>query len=232
MPLLKTRSISCALAVALFTVATPSAPAAASRTHVRLIILSSQHMGAHGMGYGARSLAELSRRLTPADIPTLISLAADRDLKVGVQFALASQCAAAILPVREAAIQHKMDFFDASDTMDLIASFSGCTPAVQSKATEMRADLDKLRNEEYARINEESKRKAEDDARIQRNGLKLLDPEQAKTLTREERLEVFRNSLAAMGLTEDGPMTPDQKKLVDRMYRSMVLDEIKTPPNQ
>ena len=62
--------------------------------------------------------------------------------------------------------------------------------------------------------------------------LKRISPEQAKTLTREERLEVFRSSLAAMGLTEDGPMTPDQKKLVDRMYRSMVLDEIRTPPNQ
>ncbi len=181
------------------------------------------------MGYGIRSLAQLSRRLSPADIPTLISLAADRDLNVGVHFALASQCAAAILPVREAATQHKMDFFDASDTMDLIASFSGCTPAAQSKATEMHADLDKLRNEEYARM--ESKRKAADEQRIQRNGLKLLDPEQAKSLTREERLEVFRRSLAAMGLTEGGPMTPDQKKLVDRMYRSMVLDEIKTPPN-
>ncbi len=162
----------------------------------------------------------------------MFSLAADRDLKVGVQFALASQCDAAIGAVREAAIQHKMDFFDASDTMDLIASFSECSPAAQSKAMEMRADLDKLRNEEYARISEESRRKAEDQERIQRNGLKLLDPEQATTLTREERLEVFRSSLAAMGLTENGPMTPDQKKLVDRMYRSMVLDEIKTPPNQ
>jgi len=35
-----------------------------------------------------------------------------------------------------------------------------------------------------------------------------------------------------MGINENGPMTPDQKKLVDRMYRSMVLDEVKTPPNQ
>ncbi len=228
---MKLGGIWCALAVVLFVAIVQARTPPASRTLVRLIILSSQHLGAHGMGYGTRSLAQLSRRLSPADIPTLISLAADRDLNVGVQFALASQCAAAILPVREAATQHKMDFFDASDTMDLIASFSGCTPAAHSKATEMHADLDKLRNEEYARIGEESKRKAADEQRIQRNGLKLLDPEQAKSLTREERLEVFRRSLAAMGLTEGGPMTPGQKKLVDRMYRSMVLDEIKTPPN-
>src|SRR5205814_10361350 len=160
------------------------------------------------------------------------SLAADEDLSVGVQFALASQCESAIVPVREAAIQHKMDFLAASDTMDLIATFSGCSPAARNRAAEMHADLDKLRDEEYARTGEESKRKAADEQRIQRNGLKLLDPEQAKTLTREERLEVFRSSLAAMGLTENGPMTPDQKKLVNRMYHSMVLDEIKTAPNR
>jgi hypothetical protein len=34
-----------------------------------------------------------------------------------------------------------------------------------------------------------------------------------------------------MGLKEDGPMTPEQRKLVDRMYRSMVLGEVQTPPN-
>jgi len=184
------------------------------------------------MGYGTRSLAQLSRKLSPADIPTLISLVGDEDLRVGVQFALASQCEPAILPVREAAIQHKMDFLAASDTMDLIATFSACNPQTRNSAIQMHAELDKLRDAEYARTEQESKRKAENEARIQRNGLKLLDPEQAKTLTREERLEVFRSSLAAMGLTENGLMTPDQKKLANRMYRSMVLDEVKTPPNQ
>jgi hypothetical protein len=149
-----------------------------------------------------------------------------------VQFALASQCEPAILPVREAAIQHKMDFIAASDTMDLIATFSACNPQIRNSAIKMHAELDKLRDAEYARTEQESKRKAENEARIQRNGLKLLDPEQAKTLTREQRLEVSRRSLAAMGLTENGPMTPDQKQLVDRMYRSMVLDEVKTSPNQ
>lgn len=96
----------------------------------------------------------------------------------------------------------------------------------------MHAELDKVRDAEYARTKQELKQKSDDDAGVQRNGLKLLDPEQAKTLTREQRLEVFRRSLAAMGLTENGPMTPDQKQLVERMYRSMVLDEVKTPPNQ
>jgi len=231
MPLLNTRFTSCALAIALLMIAPLPASAVASRTRVRLVIISSQHLGAHGIGYSTRSLAQLSRKLSPADIPTLISLVGDEDLRVGVQFALASQCEPAILPVRDAAIQHKMDFLAASDTMDLIATFSACNPQTRNSAIQMHAELDKLRDAEYARTEQESKRKAENEARIQRNGLKLLDPEQAKTLTREERLEVFRCSLAAMGLTENGPMTPDQKKLVDRMYRSMVLDEVKTPPN-
>jgi hypothetical protein len=94
-----------------------------------------------------------------------------------------------------------------------------------------RDEIQRLREEEHARIEQESKQKADNDARIQRNGLKLLDPEHAKTLTREERLEVYHRSLAAMGLKENGPMTPEQKKMVDRMYRSIVLGEVKTPPN-
>lgn len=184
------------------------------------------------MGYNDRSLLALSRKLTPADVPTLISLARDRDLSVGVQFALASQCEASILPVREAALHHTMDFLGASDTMNLIAEFSVCSPQARQRALDMRAELAKLSEAEYARMEQESKRKAEEDVRIQRNGLKLLDPEQAKTLTYEERLEVFRRSLAAMGLTENGPMTPGQKTMVERMYRTMVLGEPGPPKPQ
>ncbi len=51
------------------------------------------------------------------------------------------------------------------------------------------------------------------------------DPEQAKTLTHEERVEVYKRSLAATGLSEDDPMTPEQKELVKQMYRTMVLGE-------
>jgi hypothetical protein len=96
----------------------------------------------------------------------------------------------------------------------------------------MQDTLRQLNAEDSARIERESKQKAEDDARIQQNGLKLLDREQAKTLTHEERLEIYRRSLAAIGLSENGPMTPDQKKIADHMYRSMVLDEVRTAPNQ
>jgi len=226
------RLIAAVLLFAVFLAVKPaSASAATSEARVRRIILSSRHLGAHGMGYNSWSLSQLSRRLNPADIPALISLLADGNLRVGVQFALASQCGAAILPVREAAILQQMNFLDASDTLSLISDFAGCAPEAQKKALETRADLEKLRQEEQAAAEREAKRKADDEARIQRNGLKMTDPTQAAQLTRAEREEVFHRSLNAMGLSEDGPMTPEQKKLVDRMYRSMVLGEVKTPPN-
>src|SRR5713226_7115895 len=84
---------------------------------VRRIILHSRHLGAHGMGYNNQSLNTLSQKLIPADIPTLIDLLADKDLSVGVQFALASQCNAAIIPVRKAVLQHEMLFLDAEDNI-------------------------------------------------------------------------------------------------------------------
>ena len=60
----------------------------------------------------------------------------------------------------------------------------------------------------------------------------MLDPERAKDLTRKEREEVYERSLKDMGLKGDGPMTPGQKDLVQRMYRTMVLGESgKRPSN-
>jgi hypothetical protein len=209
-----------------------------SEARVRQIILSTRHLGAHGMGYNTQSLWQLSKKLTPADIPVLLSIASGQStIAVGAQFALASQCGQSVAAVRDAVVrddagQRKFAYLDAEDTLQLISEFEGCSPEVRRDAMNARDEIQRLREEKNTRIEQESKQKADDDARIQRNGLKLLDPEQAKTLTRDERLEVYRRSLAAMGLKEDGPMTPEQKKLVDRMYRSMVLGEVKTPPNQ
>jgi hypothetical protein len=134
--------------------------------------------------------------------------------------------------VRDAVVKHQIDFVDAEGTLSLMVGFQKCSQQSRANAAAMQETLRKLNTEESARIERESKQKAEDDARIQRNGLKLLNPEQAKTLSHEERLEIYRRSLTAMGLSEDGPMTPDQRKIADRMYRSMVLDEVRTAPNQ
>ena len=204
-----------------------------STARVRQIILSTRHLGAHGMGYNTQSLWQLSKKLTPGDIPVLISLSSgNNDVRVGAQFGLASQCGAALEPLRVAVANSSM-FMDltAEDTLQLISEFEGCSPEIREKASAARADIQQMVEDEHARIGQEAKQKADDDARIQANGLKLLDPEQAKTLTREDRLEIYRRSLAAMGIKEGGPMTPAEKKIADRMYRSMVLGEIKTPPN-
>ena len=199
---------------------------------LRRVILASRHLGAHGMGYNDQSLKTLSRRLTPADIPGLIDLLRDQELHVGVQFALASQCEAAIVPVREAAGDHKMSFFDAEDTMREIEDYSACGPQTHQEANAMRSEIHALGEVEQRRMEQQAKERAIEDARIQQNGLKLTDPTQAKELTRQEREEVFRRSLKAMGLKEDGPMTPAQRDLVQRMYRTMVLGESgDRPPN-
>lgn len=184
------------------------------------------------MGYNSQSLNRLAQKLTPSDVRTLIELAADKDLYVGVQFALASQCEAALIPLREAVIQHKLRGLDAEDVMSLIEGFDVCTPETRQKSSAMRSEIHSLGQAEQRRVQAEANEKAAEDARIQRNTLKMQDPEQAKDLTRKEREEVYRRSLKQMGLKEDGPMTPAQRELVQRMYRTMVLGESrKTPPN-
>jgi len=202
-----------------------------SLERVRRIILHSRHLGAHGMGYNNQSQNALSQKLTSADVPILIDLVADKDLHVGVQFALASQCDAAIIPVREAVMQHKMLFLDAEDIMRLIEDFAVCTQETQQRASAMRSEIHALGEAEQARLEQEAKEKAVEDARIQRNALKMTDPQQAKELTRQEREEVYRRSLKAMGLKEDGPLTPAQKDLIQRMYRTMVLGESGNRPS-
>jgi hypothetical protein len=198
---------------------------AKSAERVRQIILRSRSLGAHGIGYSGNSLNTLSRKLTPADVPTLIDLAADKDLHVGVQFALASQCEATLIPVRAAVIQHKISFLDAEEVMRLIEDLAICRPETQQASSAIRSEIHLLGDAEQRRSREEAKEKAAENARVQRNALKLLDPETAKSLTRQEREEVYKRSLKEMGLNEDGPMTPAQKDMVQRMYRTMVLGE-------
>ena len=182
--------------------ANAQSPAADSQSveRIRRIILHSRHLGAHGMGYNRQSQETLSQKLAPSDVPTLISLVAEEDLHVGVQFALASQCDAAIIPVREAVAQHKMLLLDAEDVMRLIEDFAACTPATQQRASAMRSEIASVGQAEQLRLEKEAKDKAAEEVRIQQNALKIMDPKQAKELTRQEREEVYRRSLKAMGL--------------------------------
>jgi len=207
-----------------------SASAAKSQAELELIVLGSRHLGAHGIGYSDRSLMELSQRLNPTDIPGLLSLLDKTKLRVGVQFALASQCEAAIQPTQLAVANNKLRALEADDIMDLMAGFTGCSPDVQAKARAARVEIDAADSERQAQRQKEVQARAADDARIQQNGLKMLDPEQRRTLTRAEREEVFRRSIKAAGL--ENPQTPAQKAMVDRMYRTMVLDDAPVSPNQ
>ena len=124
----------------------------------------------------------------------------------------------------------RVDALDAEDIMDSIAGFSRCAPEMQADARKMRAEIKKTDKERQAKRALELQEKAEEDARIQQNGLKMLDPQQKKTLTRAEREEVFRRAVKAAGL--ENPQTPEQKALVERMYRTMVLDEPSAPGKQ
>jgi hypothetical protein len=217
------------LLLAIVTLAAAATPH--TKAELERIILHSRHLGAHGMGYNERSLLELSHALTPDDIPNLISLLGNGEIRVGAEFALASQCEAALQPLREAAIQtDKVDVLEAEDITELIAGFSQCAPETQAKARELRAEIDKTNEERQAKRALELQEKAKEDARIQQNALKMMDPEQKKTLTRAEREEVFRRSVKAAGL--ENPQTPEQKSLVERMYRTMVLDEPPAPQKQ
>jgi hypothetical protein len=176
------------------------------------------------MGYNDRSLEELSRKLGPADIPSLISMLNTIDVHVGAQFALASQCEAGIQPVRDETIRNdRISALDAEEIMDLIAGFKECTYETQARARAERIKIDAADRERQARRLQEVQEKAGEEARIQKNALKMLDPEQRKTLTRTEREEGFRRSIKTAGL--ENPQTPEQKTLVERMYRTMVLDE-------
>jgi len=195
-----------------------------SSSELKKIILHSQKMGPHGMGYGEQSLVEMSQTITPADIPELIKLLDDPDFHMDAQIALTSQCEAALQPTKEAAGKNgKFDYDEAADVMDFISRFNRCSPQAKEKARAMRVESQRIVAEQQARILQESKKKAEDDDRIQRNSFKMLNPEQKKTLTRAEREEVFKRSVKNSGL--ENPKTQAQKDLVDRMYRTMVLDE-------
>ncbi|HKD80306.1 MAG TPA: hypothetical protein VKH81_11480 [Candidatus Angelobacter sp.] len=119
---------------------------------------------------------------------------------------------------------------DAEEIFDLIVEFQGCDPTTQAKARVVKGEIRADAEERLARRDQELQAKAADDARIQENALKMNDPEQKKKLTRAEREEVFRRSVKAAGL--ENPQTPEQKALVDRMYRTMVLDEPSGKPNQ
>lgn len=190
---------------------------------VREIVLNSRKIGAHGLGYNSESLAELGRSLKSDDIPTLIALLKDKEVRVGAEFGLASQCGEAIDPVKTAASEKRTSFLDSIDVMEFISDYEACPAADRERAKAVRIELDEMREEQYRKTAERLAKEKAEDQRIQENGIKMLDPAAASKLTLEERKEVFERSVKAAGL--ENPKTPEQKAMVERMYRTMVLGE-------
>lgn len=197
---------------------------------VRAIIVGSQHLGAHGLGYNSDSMQEMSRKLGPNDIPTLIRLLNDKELSVGAEFGLASQCGAAIDPVRRAAAEKEADFLSSEEVMEMIVKNSACPAQTKQEAESAKTELAEMWEADNKKRAEELAKERANDQRIQGNAMKIMDPNRRGELTMEERKEAFERSVKAAGL--ENPKTPEQKALVERMYRTMVLgksDNKKTP---
>ena len=96
-------------------------------------------MGAHGLGYGERSLNELSSKLTSADMPALIARldGKNRSAAAGTTFGLASQCGAAIDPPYAAATGTKDSFSrygDAREVLRQVANAARCPAQERARA--------------------------------------------------------------------------------------------------
>lgn len=195
------------LAHAALTLAVPLLYAAvpADLDRVRRVLLGSRHMGAHGLGYGERSLNELSQKLTTSDIPVLTGLVDDKNRSVasGAGFGLASQCGAAIDPVvamATGARESVSRYSDAQDILRLLAHYPRCTTAERQRAVEKSALLEQAQRDFHARRVMEIQRRDAENTRVQKEGLKMLDPAQRAAVSREDCLVSLERSRAAAGI--------------------------------
>lgn len=174
------------------------------RDAIHKTLLQSRHLGAHGLGYNAESYAELARRLSPAAIPTLLDLLVhDKEVRVGVVVGLASQCGAAIEPILNAAERGEVPFISLSDLHDALAQMERaaiCSSMDQEQAVKAIMRLDRLIEEENARrrraVGERKARQAE----LTERGLLMLDPEDRRSVSINECLELVWESVKATGI--------------------------------
>lgn len=189
------------------------------------IVKKARHFGGRGYGYNSRSLDELSEKLHLADAPILTDLlsADDYTLATGASFGLAALCdtgAEALAKAIEADDSLPLD--RARDSLNMMLHFSKCTAETRRRAQEVVPAIDAA----YARRrekNEADRRAAE--ATLERHNtlsLKLLDPEARKTLTPEERQEIFDANVEALQL--GGKRDADQEKLYQMMKKSVLGD--------
>src|ERR1051326_6616148 len=64
-------------------------------------ILKTRQWGAHGLGYGRKSIQEMRRTIRKEDIPGLLGLwtRRDGDVRIGAAFALGSLCGESVAPM-------------------------------------------------------------------------------------------------------------------------------------
>lgn len=183
-------------------VASPGSGRAASEDRVRDAIVKSQRLGAHGIGYNRDSLVALSKTLTPDDLPAMLGmLKGESPVKTGVVFALASQCGAAIAPLLAEASRDDFplaQIADARDVLRILAGFDGCSASDRESGRSAEVKLDRLERRQIERVMESVRTHREEEARVETNALKLLNPDKASEVTLEECIEVVLRSRAVL----------------------------------
>lgn len=195
------------------------------------------------------SLFEMARNLSENDIPVLLKIlekdndfqdkfsAENRDsvaenfkLAQGASYGLASLCVKSIEPIVAEVKAQRLDpdLQVKNAPLHWIGALSGipggCPPEDAERAKAAQQEIGQLNKVRQAQSRFEYGQRQADAYRLNQNALKMQSPESAKTLTLEERKEVFQNSVKAMRL-DKSPLTPDQKVLWQKMYDTMVLQK-------
>lgn len=201
-----------------------TAPAAAEiavkdRAEVERIIQKSKSMGPRGWGFTQKSLEELSEKLISLDAPMAVSLLYDGDNQTGASFAVAALCSSGAIALGIRINSDNPPPLDrARDSLNLMQTFPKCTAETRAQAQALMLDIDAAAQ----RQTEKSIQKQKDnDAALQRHNemqMKLLTPEGRKSLTAEEKQEIFDSNVKALGL--DGTRNADQERMYQMMKKS------------
>ena len=177
---------------------------AMEREAVRRILLESRHLGAHGLGYNAQSQLELAKKLPSQSIPVLLDLLThDKDARAGAIFGLASQCGAAIEPIKRVVASAAVPLLywsDLQEALALIERGSLCSREDKRRAAEAGATLGQRIEAEYDERRQAAQAEKARQAALTKRGLLMLDPEGRKSVSINECLELVWESTKAMGI--------------------------------
>lgn len=195
------------------------------------------------------SLFEMAQNLSENDIPVLLKiLEKDNDypgkftpknhknvnenfkLAQGASYALASLCGKSINPILEEVKAEHLDSDMAlkNDPLHWIDAFSGipkgCSSQDAQRAKAAQQEIGQFNKVRQAQVRIDNEQRQANADRININGIKMLDPKSAKTLSLDERKEVFQNSVKAFGFDKRS-LTAAEKVLLQKMYDTMVLQK-------